>query len=210
MSTATTPTTPAAGTPAPVPTSAPTTPAPSAGASVVGDALALSTKPAETPEAGKPAEQPKSAPAPIELKLPEGFEADKAALEGFTKTAGELGLDSAKAQKLFDQYVAIEKARVDASEKAFADQEAKWAAALQADPDIGGEKLQKTVAEVHAALKWLGPGVGQLIKAAGLGNNPDVVKAFVKLGRGLADDSIKGTSTPGAGQPAKKSDAEIF
>jgi len=194
MSTATTPTTPAAGTPAPVPTSAPTTPAPAAGASVVGDALALSTKPAETPEAGKPAE----------------FEADKAALEGFTKTAGELGLDSAKAQKLFDQYVAIEKARVDASEKAFADQEAKWAAALQADPDIGGEKLQKTVAEVHAALKWLGPGVGQLIKAAGLGNNPDVVKAFVKLGRGLADDSIKGTSTPGAGQPPKKSDAEIF
>lgn len=216
MSTATTPTPPDAGTPAPVPTSAPApaaSPAASAGASVVGDALVDGAKAGETStpaEAGKQEEQPKSAPAAIELKLPEGFDADKAALEGFKATASELGLDTAKAQKLFDQYVAIEKARGEAAEKAFAEQDAKWAAAVQADPDIGGEKLKTTVTEVRAALNWLGPGVGQLIKAAGLGNNPDVVKAFVKLGRGLADDSIKGTSTPGAGQPPKKSDAEIF
>jgi hypothetical protein len=183
---------------------------------VVDAALALGdgTKPAESgtpPEAGKPAEtKPDAKSAPIELKLPEGFEADKAALEGFKATASELGLDTAKAQKLFDQYVAIEKARTEAAEKAFVAQDAKWKAELEADPDLGGEKLKATVTNVHSALKWLGPGVGKLIAQSGLGNHPELVRAFVKLGRGVADDSIKGTSAPGAGKSEPKSDAEIF
>ncbi len=223
MSTAPAPTTSAASPAAPPPASgappASTGTPPAAAAPVSAISQALADAPKETAAPPPPAEgdkKPADAKKPegekaaaLELKVPEGFEADATALDSFKATAAELGLDTPKAQKLFDQYVALETARNAASEKAYADQDAKWAAELKADPEIGGAKLPATIQQVRGAVGYLGKDFAQLLAGTGFGNHPVIVKALAKLGRGIGDDTISGTQKPASGD-ARLSDAELF
>lgn len=192
---------PAAGTTPPPAAEKPTVAAPS----LVDQALKQDETPKPTDAKGTDAK-----PGAIELKLPDGFVADQAALDTFKTTASELGLDGPKAQKLFDQYVALETARNAAAEKSVAEQEAKWSAEVQADPDLGGAKLPVTIREVRAAVDFLGKDFGTLIAKTGFGSHPSVVRALVKVGRALKDDSIAGTSKTAPPASERKSDAELF
>jgi hypothetical protein len=149
---------------------------------------------------------------PIELKLPDGFKADAKELDGFKALAGELELDSTKAQKLFDFDVAREQARNTAAEAKWQKQDKAWRAAVESDPELGGAKFATTQLEVRGALKFLGKEFGNLLQRAGLGNHPDAIRALAKIGRANADDSISGASggAAGASKAKPKSDAEIF
>lgn len=171
------------------------------------------TKPAETkPPEGEKKEAPKEGekPAALEVKVPEGFEVDKPALEAFKAFAAKNELKPEVAQGVFDQYVAIEKARVDANEKAFAEQDTKWVAELKADPDLGGAKWPATVRDVRAGIEHIGKPFATLIAKTGLGNNPTVVKELARLGRANADDTIKGTEKPAAAAEERLTDAQVF
>jgi hypothetical protein len=157
-------------------------------------------KPAEKPAGEKPADAP---PAAIELKLPEGVALDNAIVDGFKKTAAEVGLDSAKAQKVLDGFLTAQQAVVAEQNKSMQAQDAKWAAELKADPEIGGEKYAASLVDVRRALRHFGGGkVASLIAAAGLGNHPDMVRGFAKMGRALAEDSIAGTSAKAGAERA--------
>ncbi|MFT3708034.1 MAG: hypothetical protein QM817_10295 [Archangium sp.] len=220
-------TTPSGTTPPPAapPPAAPAAPAAGAGAgaSVLDQALAKpaegskageSAKPGEAakpPEGAKPGETAK--PAALEFKLPEGVTADDAQLSAFKSVFTDVGLDSAKAQKVVDQYFAFDKARTEAQDKAFATQDAAWQAEISNDPDLGGAKLPTTVLEVRKAVQFIGGDAAQLLKKVGIGNNPSLVRALVKIGRAVKDDSIVGSgATPAGGGDSKapKSDADIF
>lgn len=173
------------------------------GATTQADGKASETKPAD----------PKA--APIELKLPDGFKADEKALAGFKALAAELGLDSAKAQKLFDLNVSTgaeaAKAATAAAKAEYAKQVEKWKAEYQADPDIGGEKWATSQKELIRAVQI--PAVRELasvFRELGHGDHPKVVKALVHLGRAHKDDSVAGTAAATAKQPTQKSDAQIF
>lgn len=173
---------------------------------------AAETKPAEGEKKDAPKEGEKKDGKPVELalKVPEGFEVDKPALDAFKAFATKNELKPEVAQGVFDQYVAIEKARVEANEKAFTAQDTKWVAELKADPELGGEKWPATVKEVRAGLNVIGRPFGELIAKTGLGNNPVVVRELVRIGRANADDTIKGTEKPASGDSARLTDAELF
>lgn len=137
--------------------------------------------------------------AGIDVKLPEGFVVEPEVLDGFKATAKEMGLDSPKAQKLFDQYVALEQRRADAAAKEFAARDAKWAAELKADPAFSPQKSAETVKTLRRAIDHLGgKELADAIMSAGLGNHPVLVRGLLKLGNGLREDSVAGT-TPAAG-----------
>lgn len=203
----TTPTTPptAPAAPAAAPAPAPV-PAPPAG---------TPTAPASTPSAlgDVKANEAKPPAKAIELKLPEGLELPPEALKGFTEIATELGLDSAKAQKVFDQFVGFQQAQSKASEAAFAAQEAKWVDALKADPELqlGGAKWPETQRAIERAKSRFpdAKGAVEVLNAAGLGNHPSVVRLFAAIGRSLKEDSVAGTS---AAPPKadRLSDADVF
>ena len=201
------PTTPPAAPPSAAPVETPPaakaaeTPAPAA---APADVLASALVEEKAPE--KKADEK---PAPLELKLPDGFAADEKALGDFKTLASELGLDSAKAQKVFDQYVAIEAARTAATEKAYAEQSAKWAAEVEADPDLGGAKLKATQKEVRAAIGFVGKPFAELMSKTGFGSNPTVIRALARIGRSLANDTISGTEkAPPSGE--RLSDAALL
>lgn len=201
--------------PAPSP-AAPVAPSPApakavqAPTSTLGAAAAevgTESKAAET-SAGKPAEKAPEKPAapapvaPIELKLPDGLAAadQKQLLETFQSIGTELGLDSAKTQGLLDRYVSLEQTRAKAADDAFVAQDAKWSAELKADPDIGGPKWNESISHVRRALREFGgTEAANLLHAAGLGNHPVLVRAFAKIGRALADDTVSGTSQSAGG-----------
>lgn len=187
--------------------------------------------PAETASPTPVAEKPTSAPSaletagaaetktdvkPVELKAPKGFESH---FEALSKQAKELGLEGEKAQKFLDSVATVDSARAKQLDEALAAQDAKWAAELKADPEIGGAKFDAAMKDAARALGRFGgkPAEGQkvaplaaLLHQAGLGNHPLVLKAFASIGRAMADDTIAGTSKAAPPASERKSDAELF
>lgn len=144
---------------------------------------------AVAPEEGTPAE--------VEVKLPDGVQADPELLKGFVATAKEIGIDSAKAQKVLDLYVA---AQTQAQQKADADwakQLQEWKDQVGADKELGGEGMKANLAAAKKAVARFGtPELAQVLDSSGLGNHPELVRLLARAGKALAEDSVAGTSSP--------------
>ena len=196
---------PADAKPVAPPASAPAAPAPvESKAPEAGSILGGEAKQETAPKAETPA-----APTPIDIKLPENFQADAAAVDGFKKLAAESGLDSAKAQKFFDSYVALEQSRAQSAEQAFAKQEESWLAELKADKEFGGPHFDATVKSARRGMELVGRDAQAVIAAAGLGNHPALVKAFARIGKANAEDSVAST-TQAAGSSAEPGWSDVM
>jgi hypothetical protein len=154
-------------------------------------------------------EESKGAAADVELKLPEGFKADDKDIAEFKALAKAQGLDSPKAQALFDHFASRELARAKADAAAFEAQDDKWAKEIRADKDIGGNNWTASTQAMSRALnKFGGRPLAELIDRAGLGNHPVLVKALVGIGRALGEDSVAGAASASAA--ADKSEEAIL
>ena len=123
---------------------------------------------------------------------------DDGALKAFKSTVKELGLKSEQAQKVFDVYVAQQKAAAEAQQKT----QAEWEASLKADKDFGGEKFDANLAAAKKAYQHFvertgeaGKQLGELLEQTGLGSHPSFVKVFHEISKAMADDSIRGTKS---------------
>ena len=166
-------------------------------------AAPATTEPAKTepakvePAKTEPAKAEEPPAAATGLEIPDGFKPDEKMVADFKAEAAEIGLDSAKAQKLFDRYIGLEVARAKADEDAFVAQDNRWQAELKADPEVGGEKQAQAVMHVRRAIKEFGGvEVAKVLAQAGLGNHPALVRGFAKIGRALAEDSVSGAAQP--------------
>lgn len=143
--------------------------------------------------------KPKDPPKPIEIKVPEGVQANKAMLDGFSKLAAEKGINQEQAQSLFDFYVAQQKAAEEQGQKDFEKQIAeehaarvsKWEAEFKANKEYGGANLEATTAAQTAAMKRFGsPKLAELLNATGLGSHPELQAFAARIGKALAEDSV--------------------
>src|SRR6185503_5483162 len=85
----------------------------------------------------------------------------------------------------------------------------KWVSEIKADPEIGGVRLEASMASAARAIDRLGvPGLKEALNLTGAGNNPAVVKAFVRLGQMVSEDRF----TPGNDAPpaAPRSAAQVL
>ena len=135
----------------------------------------------------------------IDLKLPEGFEADPKAVEAFKAWAAEQKFDGPTAQKFFEAQLQRDKSARTADDAAIAAQDAKWAGELKADKDFGGTNYEASNNLAQRALDHhFGADAAKLIHAAGLGNHPLLWRGFVRIGKAMAEDTIASTATPAA------------
>lgn len=152
-------------------------------------------KPEQQPaaDAGKTA-QP--AQEEIEITVPEGAELDTEVLSGYKEVVKELGLSKEQAQKLVDKMAPLMASRtVEVVEK----QREAWKEESLKDPEIGGEKLEKTLAVAKRGLEAVAsPKLRQLLSESGLGNHPEVIKAFAKVGAFVGEDGKIVTGGPAA------------
>lgn len=128
----------------------------------------------------KPGDKPSGAPEKYEIALSEGLTLDEGLFSAAEPVLRELGLNNEQASKLANVI-----AEVRASEaEAFVAQVQDWAKATTADPEIGGKALQENLAAGRRALATHGtPELKALLDNTGLGNHPEVVRFFTRIGK---------------------------
>lgn len=168
----------------------------------IDDATALGDSPAGTPDA-------------YALSAPDGVTIDARALELATPVFKALNLSNEQAQTLVP--VAAEWAQAIRAQgeqqmlEHVAAERKAWFESARKDAEIGGSRFDTSVSLAAKALDTLGFPKGSPFRAllddSGLGNHPEMIRAFARVGRAVAEDGFDRPGTPSA---AKKSDAELF
>ena len=150
-------------------------------------------------------------PEAYELEVPGGFTIDSAALAAATPVFKELGLSNEQANKLMPvaaQFAAglSDKLNAQILSQVRADRKA-WLDTAMADREIGGANWKQTLAKGAFALDNLGFPKGSpfrvLLDESGLGNHPEMIRAWAKVGRAIGED---GDFVRGAGNPHSRRD----
>lgn len=150
----------------------------------------------EKKEGNKPAEKkdddkPEGAPKKYEFQAAEGVELDTEALKEFEPVAREMNLTNEQAQKLVDVYPKILAGVQQRQAEAWQQTTEQWAADVKADKEIGGDKLTSNLSAAQRALDQFGtPELKEYLNTTGLGNHPDLVKTFVKIGKAMSEDGM--------------------
>jgi len=198
-------TTAAAPAPAPSPDAvSAAAPAPAGDPPKEGDPPAGDGKPKESE-----GEAPTGAPEKYELAPPEGFELEPETTAAFEGVARELNLTNDQANKLVPLGAQLV-AKVQAQQaEAHQQQVAKWADEAKADKEYGGEKFDASLAvALKARDRFATPELKTLMDQTGLGNHPEMVRLFHRIGTAIADDSF--VQAPAAGGAQKSAASVLF
>lgn len=158
----------------------------------------------------KPEEKkPEGAPEKYEaFKLPEGVEADPAALEAFMPLAKELNLSQEQAQKLVDFQAANVAKAAKAQQDVWTETNEKWVADAKADPEIGGVKFDENVADAKKFIKAFGtPELFEALAFTGAGNHKEFIRMAARAYKAIGEDKIVTAGNPAGG---KKAPAQIL
>lgn len=168
-------------------------------------AASTAAAPAESQATSDPQSADNAAPVVPEtydLKMPDGVELDKAAADEFTAIAKELKLDQASAQKVADIGAKMAQRQAEAHTKLVE----TWVEQVKSDKEFGGDKLQENLAVAKKALDTFGtPELRDVLNSTGLGNHPEVIRAFYKAGKAISEDRfVQGAPAAAVTDPAKK------
>lgn len=142
----------------------------------------------------------------LEIKLPDGITADPAVLKEFQSIAKKVGLDSEKASELAAWELKRQQTVAAAQVSAWEKQGQTWEKQLAEDPDLGGPKLNETVLAAKKALrKYGGEPLANALADLGIGSHPELVRAFARIGRAMAEDS---SDAGGGGKPSAATDEQ--
>ncbi len=223
--------TPAAGGQPPAPPTPATPPSSGEVAAKPGEQQAAGKEPAAPPapaadaagkaKIGNGGEQPKEtagdkpnyqgAPEAYEFKpSPEGLSVGADVQGAFSEVARELNLSQVAAQMLVDKVSPALRAQASKNITSMID---GWVEEAKADPDIGGEKLEETLAYARKAIDLGPPELRSLLGhpskgGTGLGNHKAIIKWAAAIGRKLSPDAkvVTGsTVTP----PAKTAEERL-
>lgn len=186
------------------PSPTPATPEPSAAGAA--PAVANSLLDSKPPEGEKP---PAEAAAPAEFKLedialPDGMTIPEALAPKLTEVAKEAGLSAAQISALAPIHAQIVQEVAEANIKAYQKTNEDWVAEVKADPKIGGDKLDATLASIGKVLDQYGtPELRQALAYTGAGNHPEVVRFMAKIASQLNEGTPTrpGSPTGADGKP---------
>ena len=148
-------------------------------------------------------------PESYEFKAPDGMELDTELVSEFDPIAKELGLSQEGAQKLVDMYAGKILPRMQAQQaELMAETVAQWADTAKADKEFGGDEFDANMGIAkHALEKFGSEDLVSYLNESGLGNHPEMIRAFYRIGKAISDDSVS-VDTNGGGQP--RSVEEVF
>ena len=126
-----------------------------------------------------------------DFTAPDGIELDTEVLDDFKATAKELNLPQEAAQRVVDLGIALIQKASDANATLIAEAQQGWITASKTDPEFGGDKLNESLALSRKGLEAVGtPELTKLLDESGLGNHPEVIRAFVKVGKAYSEDGF--------------------
>lgn len=145
----------------------------------------------------------------VTTKDAEGNEAaveiDKVLLDEATPILKGLNLTNDQANQLAPLAVKVQERMLSQQADDFTAIKASWAKEAKADSEIGGAKWAETEALAARGLDTLGFPQGspfrKLLDESGLGNNPDMIRAWRRVGEKLGEDRIEPTDALKAIKP---------
>lgn len=164
------------------------------------------------PQDGQPAAEsntegeqakPEGAPDKYEFNAPEGAQFDPHTIEQFSEVAKELNLSQGDAQKVLDK---IAPALAEKQSRMIEAARAEWAESARTDKEFGGNKLTENLAVAKKALDQFGtPELRALLNESGLGNHPEIIRAFYRAGKAISEDGfVSGGRSQAPADPAKR------
>mgnify|MGYP003344275289 CR=1 FL=1 len=166
--------------------------APAEAVAEVASEKQASTQEAAPEKTEAKAEDSKTEEAPKELSdfnAPEGVSLDPEAASELKVLAKELGLKQDGAQKIADIGTKLsQKWEARQSEKIQSMQK-EWAESSKTDKEFGGDNLSQNLAVAKKALDAFGsPELRTLLNDSGLGNHPELIRAFFRAGKAISED----------------------
>jgi len=147
-------------------------------------------------------------PEKYEFKAPEGVTLDEEATAEFSELAKQLNLSQEDAQKVADIGVKLQQKWAAQQQESVQTALTEWKKSSETDKEFGGEKLQENLATAKKALDAFGtPELKKLLDESGLGNHPEVIRAWFRIGKQVSEDTISGGS---AGVKAESNPAKIL
>ena len=135
------------------------------------------------------AEQPSSEVVPenyASFRDTDGNEYAPEDVGDFITTAKELGLSQENAQKVFSAMVPATQKYLRSSLERHSKE---WAQAAQNDPEFGGVNFNQNVGIAKKAYDaYATPELKKMMAASGLGNHPEFIRMFWRIGKGLQQD----------------------
>lgn len=151
----------------------------------------------ETADGEQGAETPPSSYEPF--VLPEGVTIDTAALEVAQSLFAEARLSQPQAQKFVDLYTAKMNELTQRQIAAAQDRQAAWVAEVKNDPELGGRRFESARAAAQSALARFGtPELRRTLDDLWVGNNPQLFRFFVRVGRATSEDRYAGAASGAA------------
>jgi|TARA_R110001606_G_scaffold398417_1_gene577396 hypothetical protein len=138
-------------------------------------------------------------PEKYEFEPPEGVEVDPSKIEVFGETAKELGLNQKQFQQLVEYDIQRSAAALEEMSTQFSERINHWAEDTKADKELGGENLDENLGLAKRAIDTFGsPQLAKLIDAPsadnpdglGLGNHPEVIRLFYRVGRAISESDL--------------------
>ncbi|MEY0431101.1 peptidase [Providencia rettgeri] len=139
-----------------------------------------------------------AAPEKYEFTAGKDQELDKEAVAAFEPIARELGLSNEQAQKIVDVYGStimpqLVKQQADEWQKQVTD----WAETVNADKE--GLGSTESIGNAQKALDQFGsPELKSYLVETGLGNHPELVRVFSKIGKAMSEDGFVSGSSENA------------
>lgn len=140
-------------------------------------------KPAESAEADK------SEPIKYEFKHPEeGAEFNPKVVDKFAEVAGKHQISQEAAQEIM---ASMSQTLNEVQAEALTALRGQWREQVTADSEIGGDKLNESLATAKKALtQFGGDEMLQLLEETGFGDHPAVIRTFNKIGKAISEDSF--------------------
>lgn len=150
-------------------------------------------------------EAPAGAPeAYADFDMPEGVTIDPETTTQLKDLARDLNLPQAAAQKVADLGVLMAQRWADQHQQHMQSVQDEWRETTTRDPEIGGASLAENLALGRKALEAFGSdSLKDLLSGSGLGNHPEFIRLFVKVGKAISEDRLV---TGEAGPPAAPDD----
>lgn len=159
----------------------------------------------DKPEGDKVDEdKPQGAPEKYEFQAPEGVELDAQAIAEFEPIAREMNLTNEQAQKLVELQTTIVQKQMQQWDQTVE----SWVSEIKSDKEIGGQALPQNIALAQRAITEFGtPELKAALDATRMGNHPELVRVFARIGKAMAEDTFVGSNKP---SNSNKSAAEIL
>jgi hypothetical protein len=164
-------------------------------AAVAGDAQQPAADAGADAQAeAKPAVDAVVIPEKYEFNATEGFEINEALASEFTPVLQELKLTQEQADKLVAFAPRLISESVDSAVNKTLDSigyggAKEWANQSRADKEFGGDKLTQNLGVVKAARdQFASPELRKLLETTPLGNHPEIVRLFYRVGKSISPD----------------------